>query len=162
MRRAGILAAGVAALALVACNDPTKGQELFQADMTGAGESPARAASGTGAVGFRVDGQTVYYSMEVEGLTAITGAHIHSGGAGVNGPIRVALFPRPGVNFTTTPTAKVNGILVEGFFTAADVGGVTFDELLAQMRSGSAYANAHTSTFPGGEIRGQIRSLGKD
>ena len=30
------------------------------------------------------------------------------------------------------------------------------DEILAAMRAGSAYANVHSSKWPGGEIRAQI------
>ena len=33
-----------------------------------------------------------------------------------------------------------------------------FAELLAAIRSGNAYANVHTTKYPGGEIRGQIRA----
>jgi hypothetical protein len=32
-----------------------------------------------------------------------------------------------------------------------------FDELVAAIRNGLAYANVHTAQSPGGEIRGQIR-----
>ncbi len=162
MRMRSALLPLLAAVALAGCNDPTKGQELFQADLTGGGEVPPRAASGNGTVGFRVDGNSVFYSIEVEGLTGIVGAHIHSAAAGASGPIRVALYPRVGVNASSTPSGTVHGVLVEGVFTSADVTGVTFDELLAEMRAGTAYANVHTTTFPGGEIRGQIRSLGTD
>ena len=31
-----------------------------------------------------------------------------------------------------------------------------FDEILAAMRAGIAYANVHTTKWPGGEIRGQL------
>jgi hypothetical protein len=31
-----------------------------------------------------------------------------------------------------------------------------FDELVAAMRAGRAYANVHSTKFPGGEVRGQI------
>jgi len=33
-----------------------------------------------------------------------------------------------------------------------------FAKILDAIRSGFAYANVHTTRFPGGEIRGQIRS----
>jgi len=32
-----------------------------------------------------------------------------------------------------------------------------FDEAIRAMRSGLAYANVHTVTFPTGEIRGQLK-----
>jgi hypothetical protein len=32
-----------------------------------------------------------------------------------------------------------------------------FNELIAAIRAGVAYVNVHSSTFPGGEVRGQLR-----
>jgi hypothetical protein len=32
-----------------------------------------------------------------------------------------------------------------------------FDELVAAMRRGVTYVNVHSSTWPGGEIRGQLK-----
>ena len=53
---------------------------------------------------------------------------------------------------------------ITGSIEAADVVGPTpqgilageFAELVAAMRAGKAYANVHSATFGGGEIRGQI------
>jgi hypothetical protein len=36
-----------------------------------------------------------------------------------------------------------------------------FAELLALIRSGNAYVNVHSSSAPGGEVRGQIRHAGR-
>jgi hypothetical protein len=47
-------------------------------------------------------------------------------------------------------------ILAEGTFTAADVSGISYADLLAAIRAGNAYVNVHTTLFPGGEIRGQL------
>jgi hypothetical protein len=149
----------VAGLAAVGCNDATKDVSIYQAGLSGAGEFPPRSSAADGAMGFNVEGSTVHYSIEVHGITGVIGAHIHSGAAGSNGPIAIALYPGPGVNFSSTPTNGVDGILIEGSFTAADVVGVSFDELLSEMRAGTAYANVHTTAFPGGEIRGQVRQL---
>jgi hypothetical protein len=54
---------------------------------------------------------------------------------------------------------------VNGVVTAADVIGpagqriaaAEFAEVISAIRSGVAYANLHSSKFPGGEIRGQLR-----
>jgi len=70
----------------------------------------------------------------------------------VNGPVRVTLYPGPTV-------ASVNGILVQSSFTAAEVKGISFDELIQQMKSGTAYVNFHTTRYTGGEVRGQTRLL---
>jgi CHRD domain len=140
----------------VGCDKPAKDVSLFQADLTGGGEVPPRGTPAVGTVGLYVDGNTVDYTIEVHGITAITGAHIHSGAPGVNGSIRIALYPGPGTNFSATPTGGVEGILISGSFNSSQVTGVTYEELLNQMRAGTAYANVHTTQFPGGEMRGQV------
>ena len=169
MRRlAGMIAVSVLSLAFafssVGCNDALDGIEVFQSDLSGANEVPARGTAARGTAGFNVQGDVVTYSIEVHGITNVTGAHIHSGAAGVNGSIRIALFPRPGTNFlpTGTSTPGVNGILVEGGFRASDVVGISYQQLLAEMRAGTCYTNVHTTTFPGGEVRGQVRAVSLD
>ena len=37
--------------------------------------------------------------------------------------------------------------------------GISFEALLEEMRAGTAYVNFHTTAYPGGEIRGQVRLL---
>lgn len=146
-----------AGLVTAGCNDATEGVAIYQADLTGSGEVPSRSTAAEGKVGFNIEGTTVHYSIETNSITGVTGAHVHSGAAGTNGPIRISLYPRPGVNFSTTPTGGINGILIQGSFTAADVTGISFDALVAELGAGTAYTNVHTSTYPGGEIRGQVR-----
>jgi hypothetical protein len=132
------------------CNDPTKGQTIFQAQLSGANEVPAHASSGSGAAGFTLDGNMVHFSVEVEGLGNIIACHIHVAPAGVSGPVRVPLCKPP------NPGGVVNGVLVQGTFTAADVVAISFDDLLNAMRNGNAYVNVHTTVYPAGEIRGQV------
>jgi hypothetical protein len=43
-----------------------------------------------------------------------------------------------------------NGALAQGIAAGE------FDEILAAIRAGKAYANIHTTTWPAGEIRGQL------
>jgi hypothetical protein len=147
---------GFAGILAVGCNDTTEDVTIFRSDLAGGNEVPARATSADGIAGFEVDGTTVHYSIEVHNITNVIGAHIHSGAAGVNGPIRIALFPGPGVN-SGPATGALDGVLIQGSFTASQVVGVTFEELLSQMRAGTAYTNVHTTQFPGGEVRGQVR-----
>jgi hypothetical protein len=139
-------------LCLTSCNDATEGQTLWRATLSGANEVPARSTAATGSAGFTLDGDRVFFSIEVSQLSDTTMAHIHSGEAGINGPIRVFLYG-------PTAATDFNGRLVEGSFTAADVTGVTFDTLLEQMRTGQAYVNVHTTLYPGGEIRGQTELI---
>lgn len=152
-----VLALGViVAASSIGCDKPAEDATIFQADLTGAGEFPARSTAAVGTVGVYVNGNTVDYTIEVHGIGNVTGAHIHSGAAGSNGSIRIALYPGPGNNFTT-PSGAVDGVLISGSFNSSQVTGVTYEELLNQMRAGTAYANVHTTQYPGGEIRGQVR-----
>jgi CHRD domain len=145
-----LVIASLSALALPGCSQGTDGKTLFHATLSAANEVPARGTAANGAAGFSLEGDTVFYSIEANQIENVTASHIHSGAAGVNGPVRVFLYPGP----TTGP---VNGRLVEGSFTAANVTGVTFEELIAEMKAGTAYVNVHTTQFPGGEMRGQTQ-----
>jgi len=163
MRKFVLFAVSCAALAVgLGCKSATKDKEFFTASLQGANEVPARATGASGTASFVIDGRTVFYTIEVDGTTtsAITAAHIHSGAAGVNGPVRVGFFPPPGGPATVTTNGST--ILVQGSWTDADVTGISPDALLAEMRAGNAYANVHTTTFPGGEIRGQLQKLTVD
>lgn len=148
------------------CNNATEGQEFFQADLAGANEVPPRDTGATGVCGFVVTGNRVDFSITTSGLTSgVVGAHIHLAPAGSNGPVRVP-FINPnlaGTNTVTPFAAPSGGILMENSFGASDVtGGLSLDDILSAMRSGGAYCNIHTVNFPGGEIRGQIRSISVD
>jgi len=162
----GLVAVVVLALSAVSCNDATKGKELFQADLVGANEVPPHDVGASGACGFVVSGNRVDFSIFTRGLSApVVGAHIHIGPAGVNGPVRVPFIgPNLAGTHTVTPFAAPDGgTLIENSFGPSDVtGGLTLDDVLSAMRSGNAYCNVHTTNFPGGEIRGQIRSLSAD
>jgi len=161
MRQAWVVASCLSlGLALSGCH---KGSddigERFMVSLSPANEVPARSSAANGIIGINVRGNRVDYSIEVHGIGNIIGAHLHSGAAGVNGPIRIALFPGPGANFTTSPLSPGDGQLYEGSFEASDVTGISFEDLLAGMRAGTVYGNVHTTQFPGGEMRGQVQVL---
>ncbi len=105
---------------------------------------------------------TLSYS-ELEG--DVRQAHIHFGQRSVNAGISAWLC-ETSTNQSpsaSTPTCPQSGT-VSGTITALEVIGPNaqgiapgeFDELVAALRAGRAYANVHSSLFPGGEIRGQI------
>ena len=107
-------------LSLVACDQGSDEiGEQFMVQLSGANEVPARGTAANGVIGVNVRGNRVDYSIEVHGISAITGAHFHSGAAGVNGPIRIALYPGPGSNFSTTPSGAFDGQFYEGSFEAS-------------------------------------------
>ncbi len=159
MRRSIVRVVGIAFLAvalgsLAGCGSEDLAgppQEIFQALLSGGNEVPPVTTSAAGTATFTLAGDVVDYSIEVSAIVGVFAAHIHSGTADVNGPIVVPLFS------SDPATGMVDGTLVTGSFTAADVADMTFEELLAAMRTGATYVNVHTVANPPGEIRGQVQ-----
>lgn len=175
MRKIFLLATAVVvtALASLAPNAAPRGVE-FSAKLLGANEVPPRTTDAVGKALFRLspDGTEVKYRLIVDDINNVIASHIHIGLEGVNGPVVV---------FLAGPLAPgggpSSGILSEGTFTAANLvgplAGQSLSVLLESMRNGGAYVNVHTNDgvdpqntgpgdFPGGEIRGQIRTHGRN
>jgi hypothetical protein len=98
-----------------------------------------------------------------------TQSHIHFGDRHQNGGISAFLCSNLGNGPAGTPacplgTTAAGEAVVTGTITPAQVIGPTaqgilptqFEELVRALRAGVAYANVHTTTFPAGEVRGQI------
>ena len=91
----------------------------------------------------------------------MTQAHIHLGPPTGTGNIVVWLYPsQPPFQITLIP-GRTQGTLAEGTFGASrlinDLAGDPLSALLDAIRAGNTYVNVHTSRFPPGEIRGQIK-----
>jgi hypothetical protein len=117
---------------------------VFTTSLSGAQEVPANAspATGTGSVVLNDVAKTITVDESWSGLSAAaTASHIHGPApVGTNAPV---LFPFSGV-----PAATSGSIPEQTFaITAIQIG---------QLQAGLFYMNIHTSTFPGGEIRGQL------
>ncbi|HEY7591505.1 MAG TPA: CHRD domain-containing protein [Candidatus Limnocylindrales bacterium] len=118
------------------------------------------------------DGTTVSYELRFSSLEGtVTQSHIHFAQRGVSAGITVWLCetgtnPAPTATTPACPTGAAGDDTVTGSFTAADVIGpagqgiapAEFGELIRAMRAGMTYVNVHSSKFPGGEIRAQIRA----
>ena len=135
----------------------------FRADLRGRNEVPLTlsAARGTLALNVNDSDTSVHFVLEYAGLlTTVAAAHIHVGQPNVNGGVTVFFCGGGG-----RPACPQEGT-VEGDFTANDVLALTSQQLdlhnlaklLSAIRTGKTYANLHTLTSPGGEIRGQIRA----
>jgi hypothetical protein len=141
--------------------------------MTGYEENPDLSTPATGSFEARLsdDGTSLTYELSYSGLEGtVTQSHVHFGKTAINGGISFWLCetetnPSPSA---TTPTCPTPGGTVTGEITAAEVIGPAgqgiapgeFAEILAAMRAGHAYANVHSSTRLGGEIRAQINDPG--
>jgi hypothetical protein len=112
--------------------------------------------------------QQIEYTLQYQDLEGtVTQAHIHFGQAGVNGGIVVwlcetATNPSPVATTPTCPTtnpATVSGTLKASDVVASASQGIAageFGEVVKAIRAGRAYANVHSTKFPGGEIRAQL------
>jgi CHRD domain-containing protein len=107
------------------------------------------------------------YTETFGGLTSpVTQSHIHFAERGVPGSIFVFLCSNLGNGPAGTQACPADGGTITGTVTAANVLSVPgqnitageFAELLRILRSGDAYVNVHTTRFPAGEIRGQLRA----
>jgi hypothetical protein len=133
-------------------------------------EVPALSSTASGRFKVRIDdqAQSISFELSYAGLEAApTQAHIHIGQRRVNGAISVFLCGPAPAAAQTCPVAPatVTGVLTpaniigpaaQGIDPATDAAN-GFEELVRLLRSGVTYANVHSSKFPGGEIRGQIR-----
>lgn len=113
------------------------------------------------------EAQTITYRLTYGGLEAdVAQAHIHFGQRHTAGGISVFLCSNLGNGPAGTPACPAQGGEVTGTLTAAAVIGPAaqgiaageFAELIAAIRTGNAYANVHSTKYPAGEIRGQIRA----
>ena len=160
---------GVLATATVAKADQ------IRAILTGYEESPSVSTTGRGLFVATIspDGDTIHYRETFSGLQApVTQSHIHVGQLSVNGSVVIFLCqtasnpdptglapqcPQEGtVTGTITSANVIAGSQAPQQLAAGDLAAV-----VTAIRAGTTYANVHTDLSPGGEIRGQIRTVGK-
>jgi hypothetical protein len=185
MRRKGFIAAlvvGVAALAVAAfaiAGRSGVGFNHVAGNLTGYQEVPAVSTGASARFRAEVSkgGDSIDWTLSYSGLEGTAQqSHIHFGNVGVNGGISVFLCTNLGNGPAGTQACPQSGT-ISGTITAADVSpnipataaartqGINtgeFDELARAIDAGSAYANVHSSTWPGGEIRAQLKTNGGD
>ena len=139
----------------------------FRAVLLDTEEVPAVSTVGHGGFGLRLspDGTALHYQLAYDALEGdVTQAHIHVGQEDVNGGIAAFLCSNLGNGPAGTQPCPAPPATISGIITAADVVGPAsqgvaageLDELVRAIRRGVAYANVHSTKFPGGEVRSQI------
>jgi Cu/Zn superoxide dismutase len=101
--------------------------------------------SDTGASGFftyTISGTQLCYTLTARDLSAsAVAAHIHHGPRNVAGPVVIPLTVAAGASFTHSACTTASPTLLASI----------------QADPKAYYVNVHTPTFPGGEIRGQLK-----
>jgi len=177
------LSAALAAIAVLLignlstqANNNNDGNALrFSTRLSTFNEVPPKAndASGTFRATLSEDGTTLSWTFTWSGLSGPPSvAHIHFGLKGMNYPVMTYFCggPKGNPDIPQKPDCpQTTSGSITGTTTAADIiplntAGSTdqaldlhdFAGFVRALRAGSAYANMHTTRFPGGEIRGQI------
>jgi len=137
---------------------------ILRARLTGLEEVPPISTPATGTFDgtLSADETTLTFRLTWRDLRAPAQvAHIHFGQRRVAGGVMIFLCG--GGNQPACPTETTAQI--EGTATAANVTGPAvqgidpgdFADAVAALRTGQTYANVHSTLFPNGEIRGQVR-----
>jgi len=146
----------------------------FSAKLVGFEELPAVFSKGSGTLDLDLNrnARTITFKLTFSGLSApVTQSHIHFGKRHVAGSVTVFFcgsLTNPGP--AGTQLCPAGGGTVTGTITGANVLAITaqampagdFDALVTLLETHTAYANVHTTNFPAGEIRGQIRRGDRD
>ena len=166
---AGALATAAAASAAVAIAGGGGGAPAVHERLSGYQEDPAAiSTAGTGSFDAVLSAKedAVSYTLSYSALAGdVTQAHIHLGTRHQSGGIAVFLSSNLGNGPVGTQACPPAPATVTGTFRAADVIGPTaqglaaggFAELLHAADAGATYVNVHSTAFPGGEIRAQLR-----
>jgi hypothetical protein len=133
----------------------------FSASLVGDSEVPPINSAGKATFQMQV-GNTITFTINFSGLSSnLVFAHLHFAPTKVAGGVMIFLCGGGGQPDCPAATSGT----ITGTITAANVTGPTgqgiamgdLTSALEAVGEGNAYANMHTTNFPGGEIRGQVR-----
>jgi predicted double-glycine peptidase len=168
------LALSLSVLAVLVGGPAVAAEKMFSGTLSGYQETPSTLstpATGTFKSKLSKDESTLTYELTYSALTGtVLQSHIHFGQRALSGNIVVFLCqtttnPDPTGLAPTCPQDTSAGP-VTGSLTAANMVGNAagqgiaageFAELIQALRAGVTYANVHSSAFPSGEIRAQLK-----
>jgi hypothetical protein len=155
-------------------------QREFNTTLTSFHETPTLSTNASGTLRLRLTPQEIDYTLTFEGLSSpVLFAHIHLGENHIAGGVIAFLCGGGGKPACSTTTAQTSGT-ISGKIVATDIlaptaarlafpdnanqpQGLAAGDLAAAeraIRAGAVYGNVHSTTFPAGEIRGQLLAGG--
>jgi len=134
------IALAVVLVALAGYSSLAIGQEA-KVTLSGDQEVPAVATSATGSSTITVGPDHSISGTVTTSGVAGTAAHIHNAAAGQNGPVVLPLTKSGDSGWMVAPGAKLTDAQYDAF------------------KAGNLYLNVHSAAHPGGEIRGQLKTM---
>jgi hypothetical protein len=142
-------------------------KDLLRATLSTFDQVPSVFAKSSGSFEAEInDDGTISFTLSYADMSSsVVQAHIHFGASRTNGGVMVFLCggakpacPASGkvtgtitaADVSVLPTSNGDSVIPQGI-QPADLSGMT-----EAIRSGNTYVNVHTTTFPGGELRGQV------
>jgi hypothetical protein len=159
-------AVAVVATASVALAKGDGGKNSFKAVLNGYNEVVGPGSISTTGHGiFRAkideDSQTISYTLTYSELeNAATQAHVHFAQRHVGGGVIYFLCGGGDKPPCPSPGGTVTGVVDPADIIGPASQGIeagSFAEAVRAMRAGATYANVHSTRWPAGEIRGQLR-----
>jgi len=138
-------------------NPQTLSRPSYGVYLNGAQEPPpAGGGTGTGSGVVQVSGNTLQIHVTWSGLSgAFLADHIH--GPAARGANAGVIYDLGGI--TTTSSGGTAGTISGTITLVEGAGGFTIAQQLEQLQNGLWYINVHSTTFGGGEIRGQLDAM---
>jgi Cu/Zn superoxide dismutase len=137
----------------------------FSARLTGSKEVPPVDTDATGRIRLAAKSQDALdYQVSLSNLNGVvTGAHIHRGSTGTNGPVLSNLniggaFASASAGDGSASASTSSGGTITSSDLKGPLAGKHVSDLIKLIEDGNAYANVHTRQHPNGEIRGQLSS----
>ena len=156
MKRAIHVGAAMMAALLIGTAAASAQVVVASATLGGGDETPIllSGAAGTAEVAIDTTAKEFAVTLRIFNIpTTTTAGHIHVGSKGIAGPVVIdfpAIAGRLGDFVTTFRVGEA------AFRANAAIGINSIDDVIQAVANGNAYVNIHTTTFPGGEIRGQL------
>ena len=142
---------------------------LIRAQLSGYAETPlALSTTGTGEFSGTLNPNTQEFTYKLSYASlegSVTQAHIHFGSAAQSGGIMAFFCTNLGNGPAGTQACPAAPATVSGTIRPADIIGPTgqgitagqFDEMVKAILAKTAYVNVHSTLYPAGEIRAQVR-----